>query len=113
MQVCKVVEKSLTCGPQRRGIMALGNTWYVLSHIILFAVCTPLSLGRRVAGTYGFGGPFALRYRSNQGLEGMLTRTPLQWALPDPKHNTSQFLKILYVYIIFYYAAVVTIKLCM
>lgn len=35
------------------------------------------------------------------------------WALPDPKHNTSQFLKILYIYIIFYYAAVVTIKLCM
>ena len=35
------------------------------------------------------------------------------WALPDPKHNTSQFLKILYIYIIFYYAAVVSIKLCM
>ena len=35
------------------------------------------------------------------------------WALPDPKHNTSQFLKILYIYIIFYYASVVTIKLCM
>lgn len=35
------------------------------------------------------------------------------WALPDPKHNTSQFLKILYVYIIFYYAAVISTKLCM
>ena len=35
------------------------------------------------------------------------------WALPDPKQNTSQFLKILYVYIILYYAAVVSIKLCM
>lgn len=35
------------------------------------------------------------------------------WALPDPKHNTSQFLKILYVYIIFYYTAVVSIELCM
>lgn len=35
------------------------------------------------------------------------------WALPDPKHNTSQFLKILYIYIIFYYTAVVSIKLCM
>ena len=35
------------------------------------------------------------------------------WALPDPKHNTSQFLKILYVYIIFYYAAVVSIKICL
>lgn len=34
------------------------------------------------------------------------------WALPDPKHNTSQFLKILYIYIILYYVAVVSIKLC-
>ncbi|KAL6720706.1 hypothetical protein ACLMJK_002631 [Lecanora helva] len=34
------------------------------------------------------------------------------WALPDPKHNTSQFLKILYIYIIFYYCAVSTVKLC-
>ncbi|KAL2036834.1 hypothetical protein N7G274_010377 [Stereocaulon virgatum] len=34
------------------------------------------------------------------------------WALDDPPRNSSQFLKILYVYIIFYYAAVVTIKLC-
>lgn len=32
------------------------------------------------------------------------------WALPDPKHNTSQFLKILYFYIIYYYAAVVSIQ---
>lgn len=35
------------------------------------------------------------------------------WALPQPERNTSQFLKILYIYIIFYYAAVVMIKLCM
>jgi hypothetical protein len=35
------------------------------------------------------------------------------WALHDPPHNTSQFLKILYIYVIFYYAAVVAIKLCM
>lgn len=35
------------------------------------------------------------------------------WALDDPTHNSGQFLKILYVYIIFYYAAVVAIKLCM
>ncbi|KAL2058653.1 hypothetical protein ABVK25_001381 [Lepraria finkii] len=34
------------------------------------------------------------------------------WALDDPTHNSGQFLKILYVYIIFYYAAVVAIKLC-
>lgn len=35
------------------------------------------------------------------------------WALPDPAHNTGQFLHILYIYIIFYYSAVVAIKLCM
>lgn len=35
------------------------------------------------------------------------------WALPDPANNTSTFLKILYVYIIFYYSAVVMVKLCM
>ena len=35
------------------------------------------------------------------------------WALPKPKENTETFLKILYVYIIFYYTAVVAIKLCM
>ena len=35
------------------------------------------------------------------------------WSLADPEHNTSQFLKILYIYIIFYYSAVVSIKLCM
>ena len=35
------------------------------------------------------------------------------WSLASPEHNTSQFLKILYVYIIFYYSAVVSIKLSM
>ena len=35
------------------------------------------------------------------------------WALPDPEKNTRVFLKILYVYIIFYYTAVVTVKLAM
>ena len=35
------------------------------------------------------------------------------WALPDPEHNTSQFLKILYIYIIIYYSAVTAIKLAM
>ena len=35
------------------------------------------------------------------------------WALPDPERNTSVFLKILYIYIIFYYAGVVAIKLAM
>ena len=35
------------------------------------------------------------------------------WALANPERNTSQFLKILYIYIIFYYSAVVSIKLSM
>lgn len=35
------------------------------------------------------------------------------WSLANPERNTSQFLKILYIYIIFYYAAVVSIKLSM
>ena len=35
------------------------------------------------------------------------------WALKDPAHNTSEFLLILYIYIIFYYCAVVSVKLCM
>ena len=35
------------------------------------------------------------------------------WALEDPEQNTSEFLLILYVYIILYYSAVVCVKLCM
>ena len=35
------------------------------------------------------------------------------WALKDPAKYTRMFLKILYIYIIFYYAAVVCIKFAM
>ena len=35
------------------------------------------------------------------------------WVLPEPQYNTRQFLKILYIYIIFYYSAVVAVKFAM
>lgn len=101
-----------------RSIANAGFWWDDLLVVISLFLSYGPNMAMMICGYHSMGSPSAVQFG---GCTELMNATAARkdgfgrhlWALPDPQYNTSQFLKILYIYIIFYYSAVATVKLCM